>query len=120
MATIVRSPKDASSKAGGNKHKVVISGDDILIEYCQRLKIALRKLSESVLRPSQHTQLIRFITHYVWRNQDKVDVMATRSKGGVPTTHKNAASQRPTVGLDKRISNRIAEMKDRRKRLIKI
>lgn len=53
---------NSPSKAG----KIVISGDDILIEYCERLKHTLRQIPDSKLRPAQQAQLIRFITHYVW------------------------------------------------------
>ena len=70
---------NAPSKNG----KIVISGDDILIEYCERLKYTLRQIPDSKLRPAQQAQLIRFITHYVWQMPDKVDVIS--KKGGVPT-----------------------------------
>ena len=34
-------------------NKIVISGDDILIEYCERLKHTLRQIPDSKLRPAQ-------------------------------------------------------------------
>ena len=71
---------NSPSKSG----KIVISGDDILIEYCERLKYTLRQISDTKLRPAQQAQLIRFITHYVWQMPDKVEVIA-KGKGGVPT-----------------------------------
>ena len=55
--------KTEKSKDSG---KVVISGDDILIEYCERLKHALKQVPDSKIRPAQQAQLVRFITHYVW------------------------------------------------------
>jgi hypothetical protein len=41
------SPGKAAKSAG----KVIISGDDILIEYCERLKHALKKIPDDKLRP---------------------------------------------------------------------
>jgi len=46
--------------------KVMISGDDILIEYTERLVGHLKKTSESSLKQSNKTQLLKFISHYVW------------------------------------------------------
>ena len=66
----VESPEDEA------EGKVVISGDDILIEYCERVKHALKQIPDVKLRPAQQAQLIRFITHYVWQLPDKVNLGA--------------------------------------------
>lgn len=95
----------------------MISGDDILIEYCERLKHALRQIPDSSLRPAQQAQLIRFITHYIWQLPDKAE-MITKGRGGVPT--RTGQAQTKQVSFWSRIQNRIAEMKERRKRLLRI
>ena len=41
--------------------KVVISGDDILIEYCERLKYALKQVPDAKLRPAQQAKLINLL-----------------------------------------------------------
>ena len=56
----------------------MISGDDILIEYCERVKQALKQIPDVNLRPAQQAQLIRFITHYVWQLPDKVNLNAEK------------------------------------------
>ena len=100
-------------KAATSEGKVKISGDDILIEYCQRLKHALKKIPDAKLRPVQQAQLIRFITHYIWQMPDKVDINA---KGTVQSSHSSVIP----VSFWVRIQNRIKEMKERRKKLIRI
>jgi hypothetical protein len=47
----------------------------MLIEYCERLVTALKQIPDLKLRPAQHAQLLRFITHYVWQMPDKADLV---------------------------------------------
>ena len=54
--------------------QIAISGDDILIEYCERILNALTKTTEFQLNPLQSTALIKFITHKVWSQPDKINV----------------------------------------------
>jgi len=51
---------------------MTISGDDILIEYCERIRHALRQIPDSRVRPALQAQLVRFISHYVWQMADKI------------------------------------------------
>jgi hypothetical protein len=43
--------------------QVAISGDDILIEYCERLLNAITKINEFQLNPMHSSALVSFITH---------------------------------------------------------
>ncbi len=85
------------TSAGATQHteKVLITGDDILIEYVSRL---LKQLSQGEDRlPDAHRQSItKFITHYVWHSKDA-----------------------QTGELSTRLSERLSEMLERRRRLIK-
>ena len=49
-----------------NPEKVMISGDDILIEYAERLVSHLKKISEVQLKAQHKTAILKFIAHYVW------------------------------------------------------
>ena len=91
--------------------KVMISGDDILIEYAERLVQHLKKISEVSLKPHHKTMFLKFITHYVWHNPDRGDPSsAAGSKFGGLSSNM----------LWARIANRVQEMRERRRRLIKM
>ena len=50
---------------------MLITGDDILIEYVERLKGIIK---QGVKVSEEHKDNIeRFITHYVWHGKDKQD-----------------------------------------------
>ena len=49
-----------------SKEKVMISGDDILIEYAERIVAHLKVRTESALKASHKQQILKFISHYVW------------------------------------------------------
>ena len=102
---------DGGVSASGDK--VALSGDDCLIEYCERLRYALAQIPDHQIRPAQQAQLIRFISHFVWQMPDKVDHHLGQGKKGTRAGTKNTASYQT------RIQNRIIEMKDRRKRLLR-
>jgi len=52
---------------------VLITGDDILIEYVDRLMREIQNVYDSDLKAAWKTQLEKFITHYVWHSQDPDD-----------------------------------------------
>eukprot|EP00826_Nyctotherus_ovalis_P002152 TRINITY_DN10406_c0_g1_i4.p1 TRINITY_DN10406_c0_g1~~TRINITY_DN10406_c0_g1_i4.p1 ORF type:complete len:788 (-),score=142.32 TRINITY_DN10406_c0_g1_i4:197-2560(-) len=47
-------------------HKVLITGDDILIEYVERLTLILKSLKESLLKLVWSRPIERFINHKIW------------------------------------------------------
>jgi hypothetical protein len=50
----------------------LITGDDILIEYVERLMNAIKAVpAEEMLQEGWRIALDRFITHYVWHSQDR-------------------------------------------------
>lgn len=51
----------------------MITGDDILIEYVQRLISKLGRAQEDLLPKRMLGNVERFITHYVWYNADQPD-----------------------------------------------
>lgn len=51
---------------------MLITGDDILIEYVDRLMNVIQKMTEADLKPSWKSAIEKFITHYVWHSQDAV------------------------------------------------
>ena len=53
------------------QEKVLITGDDILIEYVERLMTAIRNITEEYLTDQWRVALEKFITHYVWHSQDR-------------------------------------------------
>jgi hypothetical protein len=87
-----RLPK-ISTKPNENS-KVVITGDDVLIEYVARI---IKKITDGINIAEKEDQCItNFITHYVWHNEDVT-----------------------TSSLPERLSNRLNEMILRRKKLLK-
>ena len=50
--------------------KVMITGDDILIEYVSRLVQTLNQLQEDLMQHVQIDRMEKFITHYVWHLPD--------------------------------------------------
>lgn len=89
--------KEAEPKAP----KTLITGDDILIEYVHRTVNALGQLkTEESMPPKTKNQLEKFITHYIWHQADV-----------------NPQTNEATVRS--RLKNRLQEMTERRRRLIK-
>ncbi len=63
---------DSSATSNASK-KIMITGDDILIEYVSRLmkNFSSNQIREEELTVEQKTKIENFITHYVWYAQDK-------------------------------------------------
>lgn len=85
-------PKDSKKRAS---EKIVITGDDIIMEYLERLINLLQSLSEKMLLSRWKRSLEKFIGHYVW--------VSTRKTNGK---------------LWMRLQSRLIEMRERRKKLI--
>jgi hypothetical protein len=82
--------------------KVMITGDDILVEYCDRLMTVLKSISESQVKETWKTQIDNFIGHPIWHTKDAIlDTI-------------------PRPVLWTRLETRLNEMKQRRKRLVKL
>jgi predicted metal-dependent hydrolase len=78
---------------------LLITGDDVLIEYVARLMIAVKSVKEHLMRPAWKNQIEKFIKHYVWHSSD-----VRRAENNM---------------LWQRLESRLIEMKERRKRLLK-
>lgn len=51
---------------------MLITGDDILIEYVERLMNQLKIMGdEALLQDTWKRSIEKFITHYVWHSQDR-------------------------------------------------
>ena len=57
--------------SGGEK--VLITGDDILIEYCERIMNAMKQINETMLKVHWKANIEKFITHKVWHTPDAFD-----------------------------------------------
>lgn len=60
------------SSGSGTQERVLITGDDILIEYVERLMTEIKTVNDNDLKVSWKNQIEKFITHYVWHSQDPV------------------------------------------------
>ena len=49
----------------------MITGDDILIEYVERLMTAIKSVPDEHFQDNWKIALEKFITHYVWHSQDR-------------------------------------------------
>ena len=83
----------------------MITGDDILIEYVSRLSKSLANIHEDYLDSTQRQRMEKFISHYVWHMPDQ------KPNGQEPASDSNQ--------MQRRLANRLGEMTDRRRRLIK-
>lgn len=85
----------------------MITGDDILIEYVTRLMklFSSNKIREENLGHDQQQKIEKFITHYVWYAQDK---------------NKTEKASQQLGSLKVRLENRLNEMLERRRRLLKM
>lgn len=104
----------SGSQQNSSQQKIMITGDDILIEYVTRLMktFSSNKIREENLTGEQQSKIEKFITHYVWYAQDKGDKSA-------------AANDKKGMGLQQgslkiRLENRLNEMLERRRRLLKM
>ena len=82
----------------------MITGDDILIEYVTRLMklFSMGVVREELMSNDQQNKIEKFITHYVWYASDK---NKTKDSHG---------------SLKIRLENRLNEMLERRRRLLKM
>jgi len=83
----------------------MITGDDILIEYVSRLSSRLATVRDDQVNLDQKQLMERFISHYVWHMPDQ-----------------NPNGQEADTGcyqMHRRLANRLGEMTDRRRRLIR-
>jgi hypothetical protein len=87
---------------------VLITGDDILIEYVDRLMNTIKVLSEDMLQDNWKIALDKFITHYVWHQQDRKTNNANENGRNLHTSPYWV-----------RLEGRLIEMQERRRRLIK-
>lgn len=106
LRNIVSPPAEAASIAA-LKHlpirperpeKPSLTGDEILIEYVERLIHVLRTLDEATLTLSLKASFDQFLSHYVWKSSD---------------LRRGASNY-----LWQRLETRLIEMKERRRRLV--
>lgn len=67
-STGVSSEKQTSAKS--NNSKIMITGDDILIEYVTRLVKAMNMVQVELVQQSHLQSMDKFVTHYVWKQPD--------------------------------------------------
>jgi len=89
----------------------MITGDDILIEYVARLVKQLSLATGDIVKPGQLQQIEKFVVHYVWKQPDQSEPAESSSSNSRMTALNNQ--------IRKRLINRLNEMIDRRRRLIK-
>jgi hypothetical protein len=70
----IKSPQingpDVATSVGQTRDKLLITGDDVLIEYVHRLMLAVQSIKEPAFRPQWKVQIEKFIKHYVWHTSD--------------------------------------------------
>lgn len=90
--------RNFSEEKSTRPEKIILTADDILIEYVSRIWHAIRSIKEEKLKTSWRRNLERFINHSVWHTSD---------------TRRGSSSR-----LWQRLETRLIEMKERRRRLI--
>lgn len=90
--------RNFSEEKNSRPDKIVLTADDILIEYVSRIWHAIRSIKEEKFKSLWRRNLERFISHSVWHTSD---------------TRRGSTSR-----LWQRLETRLVEMKERRRRLI--
>ena len=85
----------------------MITGDDILIEYVERLMNEIKQFNDNEFKAASRNAIEQFITHYVWHSQDPA------------ANEKIKQGQRYSTPYWIRLQSRLKEMQERRRRLIK-
>jgi hypothetical protein len=98
LRRVMQKSRNFSEDKPSRPEKIVLTADDILIEYVGRIWHAIRSLKEDKLKPLWRRNLERFINHPVWHASD---------------TRRGSNAR-----LWQRLENRLIEMKERRRRLI--
>lgn len=80
-----------------DSQRVVITGDDILIEYISRLMHALKSIKTDKLKHRWTRGIEKFITHTVWHGSD--------------------SRRKDNNKIWQRVESRLIEMKERRRRM---
>ena len=65
-----RDQPSAGPSQGQKQAKVMITGDDILIEYVSRLGRTLSLMHEDTIESTQRQRMEKFVSHYVWHMPD--------------------------------------------------
>lgn len=68
--TVKLGPKQSMKTQECAGEKIIITGDDVLIEYVHRIITALTMLQEDSLTPDIKLAIDKFILHYVWHSKD--------------------------------------------------
>ena len=89
--------KTTQKLAREDSQRVVITGDDILIEYISRLMHALKSIKTDKLKPKWTRKIEKFIIHPVWHGAD--------------------SRRKENNKIWQRVESRLIEMKERRRRL---
>ena len=97
------------------KEKVLITGDDILIDYVQRLIHALRILAPDQMLDPWRLNLEKFITHQVWQAKDKRSSQEQQNWTSQVLFNRSQGLVQYWSGLEVRLT----EMNERRRKLIK-
>lgn len=65
-----QSNKDSQKQSVCNE-KILLTGDDVLIEYVERLINAIKQINDGLLKTYWKQVLEKFINHYVWNTLEK-------------------------------------------------
>jgi Tubulin-tyrosine ligase family len=89
-------PKPVEKDGEKEKNKLIITGDDILIEYLSRVLHACKSVTLECLKNDWKHALEKFVSHYIWQNI--------------------SAPMNNNINIFQKLELRIIEMKDRRKK----
>ena len=94
--------------------KILVSSEDLLIDYCDRICGLLKQNSESLLKLTWRLALDKFLSHNNWPQIEGSNNSST-------TTTMNSSNQGTLkLTIQARLEARINELKERRKRGIKM
>jgi hypothetical protein len=104
---------------GKKGEKILISPEDLVIEYCERLGSILKQNSDSVLKMVSRVALDKFLSHTVW-GPTVAKPGGVSSQQASTMNFSSIASNNPRQSIFHRLEGRVADMKERRKRGIKL
>lgn len=122
-ASGVDAASTASNIGGGSDGRIIVTGDDILIEYVRRIMNLIKQCNASNIEVSGPAirKLELFIGHKIWQPKEERNKNQSPGKAGILQNSTSSgflsAGASGTIPMWQRIEKRFYEMGERKRRL---
>lgn len=113
---VIHQPPSLIGKKG---EKILISPEDLIIEYCERLISILKQNSDSVLKLVSRVALDKFLCHSSW-GPTTAEPGSLSSQQASTMNLSSISSSTAKQSIFHRLESRVSDMKEKRKRGLKM